>query len=120
MASRGRHPERPFVLLAQQSMMDASRAPMGRHTAWAYCHVPNGSTVDMTLAIERQVERFAPGFRELILGRHTMNTVQMEAFNPNYIGGDINGGILDIGQLFTRPALRYSPYRTSLKASPLR
>jgi phytoene dehydrogenase-like protein len=114
-ASKGHHPERPYVLLAQQSLFDASRAPQGKHTVWAYCHVPNGSTVDMTDAIEKQVERFAPGFRERIIGRHTMNTAQMEAYNPNYIGGDINGGIIDVGQLFTRPALRFSPYRTSAK-----
>lgn len=113
--AKGGHPERPFVLLAQQSLFDASRAPKGKHTAWAYCHVPNESTKDMTEAIENQVERFAPGFRERIIGRHTMNTAQMEAHNPNYIGGDINGGIIDVGQLFTRPALRYSPYRTSAK-----
>ncbi len=114
-ASSGIHPEKPFVLLAQQSRFDATRAPAGKHTAWAYCHVPHGSTVDMTAAIEQQVERFAPGFRETIIGRHTLNTADMEAHNPNYIGGDINGGIIDIGQLFTRPALRSSPYRTSSK-----
>jgi phytoene dehydrogenase-like protein len=111
--SQGQHPEKPFVLLAQQSLFDATRAPAGQHTAWAYCHVPNGSRVDMTAAIERQVERFAPGFRERILARHTFDTAQMEEYNPNYVGGDINGGLLDIGQLFTRPALRASPYRTS-------
>lgn len=111
--ARGRHPDRPFVLLAQQSLFDPSRAPAGRHTAWAYCHVPNGSRQDQTAAIERQVERFAPGFRERILGRHTFTPAQMEEYNPNYVGGDINGGLLDIGQLFTRPALRASPYRTS-------
>lgn len=111
--SDGHHPEKPFVLLAQPSVFDSSRAPQGKHTAWAYCHVPNGSTKDMTEIIERQVERFAPGFRELILHRHTMNTLQMENYNPNYIGGDINGGIIDIRQLFTRPALRVSQYRTS-------
>jgi phytoene dehydrogenase-like protein len=77
--------------------------------------VPNGSAIDMTNAIEAQVERFAPGFRERILARHTFNTGQMEEYNPNYIGGDINGGIIDLGQLFTRPALRWSPYRTSAK-----
>jgi phytoene dehydrogenase-like protein len=115
LTSRGGHPEKPFVLLAQQSLFDDSRAPAGRHTAWAYCHVPNGSVVDMTTAIERQVERFAPGFRDRILARHTMNTSQMQTYNPNYIGGDINGGIIDLGQLFTRPALRASPYRTSAK-----
>lgn len=111
----GKHPDKPFVLLAQQSPFDASRAPAGKHTAWAYCHVPNGSTVDRTDAIEQQVERFAPGFRDLILARHTMNTVQMEAYNPNYIGGDINGGIIDIGQLYTRPVISLSPYRTPAK-----
>jgi phytoene dehydrogenase-like protein len=114
-AARGHHPEKPFVLLAQQSVFDSSRAPAGKHTAWAYCHVPNGSTVDMTTAIEKQVERFAPGFRDRILGRHVLNTVQLQAYNPNYIGGDINGGIIDIGQLYTRPALRLSPYRTSAR-----
>lgn len=113
--SEGRHPDQPFVLLAQQSQFDPSRAPVGKHTAWAYCHVPNGSTVDRTDAIERQVERFAPGFRDRILARHTMNTSQMEAYNPNYIGGDINGGIIDIGQLYTRPVISLSPYRTSAK-----
>lgn len=113
--SMGRHPNKPFVLLAQQSVFDSSRAPEGKHTAWAYCHVPNGSKRDMTEIIEAQVERFAPGFKDRILARHTMNTDQIEQYNPNYVGGDINGGIADIGQLFTRPALRYSPYRTSAK-----
>ncbi len=109
----GRHPDKPYVLLAQQSLFDDTRAPAGKHTAWAYCHVPNGSTVDQTDAIERQIERFAPGFRDRILARHTMNTVQIEAYNPNYIGGDINGGMIDIGQLFTRPVISLSPYKTS-------
>ena len=112
---RGTPTENPFILLAQQSVFDASRAPQGGHTGWAYCHVPNGSRKDMTGIIEKEIERFAPGFRERILARHVMDTVQMEAYNPNYIGGDINGGNLDIGQLFTRPALRRSPYRTSAK-----
>lgn len=107
----GKHPDRPFVLLAQQSLFDATRAPEGKHSAWAYCHVPNGSTVDMTGAIEQQVERFAPGFRDRILARHTLNTAQIEAYNHNYVGGDINGGIIDIGQLYTRPAVTLSPYR---------
>ncbi len=111
----GGHPEKPFVLLTQQSIFDSSRAPVGKHTGWAYCHVPNGSTIDMTEAIEKQVERFAPGFRDLILAKHTMNTAQVEEYDPNYIGGDINGGVIDLGQLFTRPALRWSPYRTSAK-----
>lgn len=113
--SRGKQAEKPFVLLAQQSLFDSSRAPEGKHTAWAYCHVPNGSKTDMTGIIERQVERFAPGFRNRILAKNTMDTAQIETYNANYIGGDINGGILDIRQLFTRPALRWSPYKTSVK-----
>jgi len=114
-AANGQHSERPFVLLAQQSLFDPTRAPAGKHAIWGYCHVPNGSSVDMTDAIEKQIERFAPGFRDLILGKHVMNTVQMESYNPNYVGGDINGGVLDITQLYTRPALRWSPYNTSAK-----
>ena len=113
--SKGRIAEKPFILFAQQSLFDHSRAPEGKHTAWAYCHVPNNSRADMTEAIEQQVERFAPGFRERILARHTINTSQLEVYNANYIGGDINGGVIDISQLYTRPAMRYSPYRTSAK-----
>jgi phytoene dehydrogenase-like protein len=109
---RGGHSERPFVLLAQPSLFDASRAPAGKHTAWAYCHVPNGSTVDMTDQIEQQVERFAPGFRARVLARHTMDPAAMERHNANYIGGDISGGVSDIGQLFTRPVVRVDPYAT--------
>ena len=93
LTAEGKHPEKPFVLLAQQSLFDPLRAPEGKHTAWAYCHVPNGSEIDMTERIEKQVERFAPHFRDRIIGRHVMNTAQMEAYNPNYIGGDINGGM---------------------------
>jgi len=111
----GSHPNKPFVLLAQQSLFDTTRAPAGKQVAWAYCHVPNGSTKNMTEEIEGQVERFAPGFRERILARHTMDTVAMENYNSNYIGGDINGGRFGLSQLFTRPALRWSPYRTSAK-----
>ncbi len=114
-SSDGKITEKPFVLLTQPSLFDPTRAPDNKHTAWAYCHVPNGSMTDMTDAIEKQVERFAPGFRERILAKHSMNSVQMEEYNPNYIGGDINGGVIDIGQLFTRPALRWSPYKTSAK-----
>ena len=113
--ANGQHPDKPFVLLAQQSRFDDSRAPVGRHTAWAYCHTPNGSLIDQTDRMERQIERFAPGFRERILARHVMNTAAVEALNENYIGGDINGGVQDVTQLFTRPALRFSPYRTSAK-----
>jgi phytoene dehydrogenase-like protein len=111
----GGYPEKPFVLLTQPSLFDDSRAPAGKHTAWAYCHVPNGSVKDCTQTIEDHVESYAPGFKERILGRHVMNTVQLEEYNPNYAGGDINGGEIDIRQLFTRPALRLSPYRTSEK-----
>jgi phytoene dehydrogenase-like protein len=113
--SRGKHPERPFVLLAQQSLFDSERAPTGKQALWGYCHVPNGSTKDMTAIIENQVERFAPGFRERILARHTTDTEALENYNLNYHGGDVNGGALDLRQLFTRPALRFSPYRTSAK-----
>jgi phytoene dehydrogenase-like protein len=112
---RGEHPEKPFVLLAQQSLFDPSRAPQGKHTAWAYCHVPNGSTVDMYERITAQIERFAPGFRDCILAHAEKNTAEMEAYNPNYVGGDINGGVLDLMQLFTRPAWRLVPYSTPLK-----
>jgi phytoene dehydrogenase-like protein len=115
LSSTGVHAEKPFVLLAQPSVFDATRAPAGKHTAWAYCHVPNGSTIDMTTAIQNQVERFAPGFKDLVLARHTFNTQQLEAHNPNYIGGDINGGIIDLRQLYTRPAMRWSPYTTPAK-----
>jgi phytoene dehydrogenase-like protein len=115
LLSEGKISDYPFVLLAQPSLFDSSRAPQGKHTAWAYCHVPNGSTIDMTERIEKQVERFAPGFRDVIIGRHVMNAEQMQEYNPIFIGGDINGGVIDIGQLFTRPVLRFSPYKTSAK-----
>ncbi|NDJ35385.1 MAG: NAD(P)/FAD-dependent oxidoreductase [Chloroflexi bacterium] len=108
----GTPPERPYVLVAQQSLFDATRAPEGRHTLWAYCHVPHGCTVDMTQAIEDQIERFAPGFRDCVIARATRDPAQMEAYNPNYIGGDVGGGVLDLPQIFTRPAVRPSPYST--------
>ncbi len=111
---QGKHPEQPYVLVTQQSLFDGTRAPAGKHTGWAYCHVPNGSTIDMTQAIEDQVERFAPGFRELILARHTMTAHDFERYNPNYAGGDINGGVQDLRQLFTRPVARLDPYSTPL------
>ena len=110
----GRQAERPFVLVAQQSLFDATRAPAGKHTAWAYCHVPHASTQDMTERIERQIERFAPGFRDRILARSVLPPARLEHYNPNYIGGDINGGVQDLWQLFTRPALRRIPYTTPL------
>jgi phytoene dehydrogenase-like protein len=107
-------PERPYVLLAQQSLFDPTRAPAGQHTAWAYCHVPSGSTVDMTERIEAQVERFAPGFRERILARSALGPAEIERYNPNYVGGDINAGAATLSQLFTRPVARVSPYTTPL------
>jgi phytoene dehydrogenase-like protein len=111
---RGEHPERPFVLLSQPSLFDPTRAPQGHHTAWAYCHVPNGSTVDMTDRIEAQVDRFAPGFRNRVLARHVMAPRDFQSYNANYIGGDINGGAQDLRQLFTRPVARRVPYSTPL------
>jgi phytoene dehydrogenase-like protein len=112
--ARGQHPERPFVLLVQASRFDATRAPAGRHTAWAYSHVPHGSTRDMTAAIEAQVERFAPGFSRLVAARSAMDSAELERRNPNYVGGDINGGLQDVRQLFTRPVARLDPYSTPL------
>jgi len=107
--------ERPFVLVTQPSLWDGSRAPSGRHTAWAYCHVPNGSRVDMTDAIEAQVERFAPGFGELVLGRSAMGPMDLESRNRNLVGGDLNGGSMDLPQLYARPVARPVPYRTPLR-----
>jgi len=112
---QGKHPAKPFVLLAQQSLFDPNRSPQGKHTVWAYCHVPSGSTVDMAQRIEAQIERFAPGFRDRILARSTMSAVDMERYNPNYVGGDINGGIQDLRQVFTRPVPRLVPYSTPVK-----
>ena len=109
---RGEHAERPYVLFAQQGVCDPTRAPAGRQTGWAYCHVPAGSTVDMTERIEAQVERFAPGFRARVLARHTMNTADYERYNENNVGGDITGGMNSLGQLFTRPVARLVPYAT--------
>ena len=103
---------RPFVLLAQPSLWDETRAPAGRHTAWSYCHVPNGAAIDMTEAIEAQVERYAPGFRERILARSALGPAQLEAHDRNLAGGDLNGGLMDLRQLYARPALRLVPYRT--------
>lgn len=110
----GKIAERPYVLLAQQSLFDPTRAPAGQHTAWAYCHVPNGSTADMTERIEAQVERFAPGFRERILARSALGPADIERYNANYVGGDINAGAATLSQLFTRPVARVSPYTTPL------
>ena len=109
-------PEQPFVLLAQQSLFDQTRAPEGKQTGWAYCHVPHGCNEDMTDRIESQIERFAPGFRDLILARHIFSPSALEAYNANYIGGDITGGVMDVKQLLARPALRRSPYTTPNRA----
>ena len=107
----GHIPERPFVLLAQHSLFDPTRAPEGGQTAWAYCHVPNGSSVDMTDRIEGQIERFAPGFRDRILERHVSSPIELERQNANLVGGDINGGAQDLAQMLRRPLLRPRPYR---------
>lgn len=110
--ARGGHPDRPFVIGVQACAADPSRAPVGKHTFWAYCHVPNGSDVDLTAAIEAQVERFAPGFRERVLARHTMGPAALEAHNANEVGGDIGGGAADWRQFLTRPVLARAPWRT--------
>lgn len=115
LTSNGGHSNKPYVLLSQPSQFDKLRAPEGKHTAWAYCHVPNGSSVDMTEAIENQIERFAPGFKDTILKRSTLNARQMQDYNPNYIGGDVNGGLQNLAQLYSRPILSLSPYRTPAK-----
>lgn len=112
---RGEHVEKPFVLVAQQSLFDPTRAPPGKHVAWGYCHVPNGSAVDMTECLERQIERFAPGFRERVLARSVLTPAALERYNPNYIGGDINGGVQDLWQLYARPTLRLAPYATPVQ-----
>jgi phytoene dehydrogenase-like protein len=111
----GNRAERPYVLLAQQSLFDSTRAPDGRHTAWAYCHVPNGSAEDATDAIEAQIERFAPGFRDVVLGRSVLRPADFERRNRNLVGGDVGGGVADLGQLLFRPTRRPIPYRTPLR-----
>ena len=112
---QGKFSEKPFVLLAQHTLFDAARAPEGKHTAWAYCHVPNGAVFDMTGAIENQIERFAPGFRDCILAKAIKNPAQIENYNANYIGGDINGGAGNLSQLFTRPVVKINPYAMPTK-----
>ena len=107
----GRHPGRPYVLCAQPGVVDQSRAPAGRQTLWTYCHVPSGSERDMSEAIAAQIERFAPGFRDLVVARSVMTAAEMESYNQNYIGGDIGGGVQDLWQTIFRPAMRWSPYR---------
>jgi phytoene dehydrogenase-like protein len=112
-ANAGRICEKPFVLVAQQSQFDPTRAPAGQQTGWAYCHVPHGSSVDMTDRIERQLERFAPGFRDLIRHRHVLPPAALEEHNPNLIGGDIGGGSNRLSQFLFRPVPRWNPYSTS-------
>ena len=109
----GQHPDRPFVLLAQPSLFDDSRAPAGKHTAWAYCHVPNGSRVDMLQRLENQVERFAPGFRDCILARRVFSPADLESMDANLVGGDIGGGVMDIRNFLFRPTRRH--YATSAR-----
>jgi phytoene dehydrogenase-like protein len=111
--NRGEHPERPWVIVGQQSLFDDTRAPAGKHTLWTYCHVPNGSTVDMTDALEGQLERFAPGFRDLVLAKSVRRPMDLERENENYIGGDIAGGFSDLRQFFTRPIPKFDPYATT-------
>ena len=113
--ARGQCPPRPFILLAQQSRFDETRAPQGKHTAWAYCHVPRGSKIDMADRIEAQVERFAPGFRDGIIERHITTPTQLETYNPNCVGGDISGGLQNLLQTIARPSLRLSPYMTPIQ-----
>jgi phytoene dehydrogenase-like protein len=110
--ARGRHASRPYCIVVQASVVDATRAPVGQHTLWAYCHVPNASDVDMTSRIEDQIERFAPGFRDLVLARVSTNAVEAEQHNPNYLGGDIAGGAGTLRQTLFRPTVGWNPYRT--------
>lgn len=110
-AWKGEHHEKPYVLVSQPSIFDETRAPKDKHVLWAYCHVPNGSEMDMTEIIENQIERFAPGFRDTIISKSIMNTVDMQNYNANYIGGDINGGAQFAKQLFGRPVFKWDPYK---------
>jgi phytoene dehydrogenase-like protein len=109
----GRHADRPFVLLAQPTLFDPSRAPAGKHTAWAYCHVPNGSKVDMLERLEGQIERFAPGFRECVVARSVFSPAKLQTMNANLVGGDIGGGVMDLRQFLFRPTWQH--YATSAK-----
>jgi phytoene dehydrogenase-like protein len=113
-ANAGRHPEHPFCIVVQPGVADPTRAPDGAHTLWGYCHVPGGSTVDMTTAIEAQIERFAPGFADLVVARSVRTAAEEERVNPNYVGGDIGGGAATFGQTLFRPTIQWNPYRTAL------
>lgn len=112
---KGNHPEKPYVLVSQPSIFDETRAPKGKHTLWAYCHVPNGSEKDCSKEIINQIERYAPGFKDIIISKSTMTATQFEEYNPNYIGGDINGGAQFFRQLFARPVLKWDPYKLPAK-----
>ncbi len=111
----GRHPDRPYCIIVQAGVADPTRAPAGQHTLWGYCHVPSGSTVDMTGAIEAQIERFAPGFADLVVARSTLTAADEERLNPNYVGGDIAGGASSLAQTVFRPTIQWNPYRTPRK-----
>jgi phytoene dehydrogenase-like protein len=110
--TRGYVDERPWVIVSQPTVFDPSRAPAGKHVLWTYCHVPSGSTIDMTDAIEDQIERFAPGFRDTVIGRSVKTPADMERYNENYVGGDIAGGYSNLRQFFTRPIAKLNPYAT--------
>src|SRR6202035_5297871 len=112
---RGRHPAHPFVLVAQPCVVDPTRAPAGTQTLWGYCHVPNGSSVDMSERMEEQIERFAPGFRDRVLARAVRTASEAESYNPNLLGGDVNGGAATLRQTVFRPVPRWNPYRTALE-----
>ena len=116
MVHRGRLPDRPYVLLVQPTVADPSRAPEGKHIAWAYSHVPHGSDVDISEQMEAEFERHAPGFRDTVIGSAVRTAPEMEAYNPNYVGGDINGGLQDLRQVFARPVLRHDPYATPARS----
>jgi len=113
--ARGTPAERPFILVGQQSLFDPSRAPAGKHTVWAYCHIPNGSTFDMTERVEAQIERFAPGFRDRVLARSVMGPAEVYRHNENNVGGDIGGGANTLLQFMTRPFPKLDPYATSAR-----
>jgi phytoene dehydrogenase-like protein len=114
LVAAGRHPARPYVLVAQPSLVDSGRAPAGRHILWSYCHVPKGSTVDMSEAVMSRIEEFAPGFRDVVIGWNTTTAAGLADYNPNYVGGDFSAGLLDIRGLVQRPVVSPVPWRTPL------
>jgi len=112
--NQGRHPDSPYVLLSQPSSFDPTRAPEGRHVLWTYCHVPRGSTRDMAEAITAQIERFAPGFRDVVVRTHTTTAQELEAYNSNYVGGDFSSGAVNLRQIIARPVPSLQPWATPL------